>query len=512
MSIEIRRLPLIAMLALTAALPARAEQPLSAIDWLSQSVSRPPAPPATDQPRPAAPVEIGVAPLPGTNADAAGLVDADRAELPRDFWGITPSAELARLIAAQPVDALPAANETLFRILLAELNPPVDSDGNAALFLARIDKLMDLGATEQALALLDREGADTPQSFRRWFDLSLLAGQEDRTCPEMLSHPSLAPGLAARVFCLGRGEDWAAAMTTLQAGLALGEIDAYDGELLTRFLEPEMAEESAPLAPPSRPTPLQWRLFEAVGEAIPSGSLPLAFATADLRNNTGWKARIEAGERLARTGALDPNALHGLYTEQRAAASGGVWDRVRIVQQLDTALTEAEAGDTGPLSLILPQGWDLLAQSELEVPLSAMFGDRVVALTLEGEAAATAYRMGLLTDAYAKNARVRAPDGAMEAFLKGVAAGSLRGVVPPDRMAGAVRDGLRADAVPADLKGMLDWQRRGEAVMNALLRVRAGASGDLRAVTEGLATLRAVGLEDDARRIGLQLILLDRRG
>ena len=39
---------------------------------------------------------------------------------------------------------------------------------------------------------------------------------------------------------------------------------------------------------------------------------------------------------------------------------------------------------------------------------------------------------------------------------------------------------------------------------------RQGEAGDLRAVTEGLSTLRHLGLEDVARRSALQLVLLKR--
>ena len=59
---------------------------------------------------------------------------------------------------------------------------------------------------------------------------------------------------------------------------------------------------------------------------------------------------------------------------------------------------------------------------------------------------------------------------------------------------------------------MIDEGRKGEAMLNALLRLSAGTQGDLRAVTEGIATLRAAGQEMAARRIGLQLLILDRRG
>jgi hypothetical protein len=42
--------------------------------------------------------------------------------------------------------------------------------------------------------------------------------------------------------------------------------------------------------------------------------------------------------------------------------------------------------------------------------------------------------------------------------------------------------------------------------------IQRAAQGDMAGLANGLATLRAVGLEDSARRAALQLILMDRRG
>lgn len=504
-----RRAGMLLALAL-AALPGapRAEQPLSAIDWLSRDLKKP-VEPRRERVDPPPPVEeIGVTPLAGPSVDAAGLVEAARTGLPADFWGATPSAELARLIAAQPAGGLPAANALLLRILLAELDPPVDA--GEALFLARIDKLADLGALDQALALADQDSAPDRELFRRRFDMALLTGREDAACADMLARPALAPGLAARVFCLARNEDWPAAAVTLEAGRALDEIAPGEAEVLARFLEPELAEDEA-LAPPSPMTPLIWRVMEAAGDPQPSQNLPLAYAQADLRANTGWKARIEAGERLTRSGALAPNALHGLYTERAPAASGGVWDRARAIQDLDKALYAAEQGDEEQLTLILPQVWARIAEAELEVPVAEIYGPRLAALRLAEPAGPLAHRIALLGADPAAVAQAMAGRGG-EPFLDALARGNLRGIVPPDRMAGAVRDGFRAGGVPPDLQAMIEGGRRGEAVLSALLRLSAGMQGDLRAVTEGIATLRAVGLDLPARHVGLQLVILDRRG
>ena len=200
---------------------------------------------------------------------------------------------------------------------------------------------MEFGALDQAMALMEQDSDPEPDLFRRQFDMALLTGQEDAACARMRDRPALAPGLSARVYCLARGDDWPSAATTLDAGTALGEIGPGESGVLARFLEPELAEDEA-LAPPSPMTPLIWRVMEAAGDPLPSQNLPLAYAQADLRSNTGWKARLEAGERLTRSGALAANALHGLYAERAPAASGGVWDRARAIQDLDQEMLEAE--------------------------------------------------------------------------------------------------------------------------------------------------------------------------
>ncbi|MGC9420767.1 MAG: hypothetical protein ACP5EN_17515, partial [Rhodovulum sp.] len=92
--------PVLAGLALAlgaSAAPASAERPLSAIDWLSDSVTQPavrPAPPALSPGPSTEPIEV--TPLTGTSADAVGLLPAQVSGLPRDLWGPGPPAEIAR--------------------------------------------------------------------------------------------------------------------------------------------------------------------------------------------------------------------------------------------------------------------------------------------------------------------------------------------------------------------------------------------------------------------------------
>lgn len=484
-----------------------AQEPLSAIDWLSDSVApRPGAPSLKPGPETAA---ISVAPLGATQPDAVGLLPAQVTGLPRDLWGPGESGEIARAIRAERIDTLPAVQALMFTLLLAELDPPAGDGAEGQILLARLDKLLDLGALDPAQALVERAGPTDPALFRRWFDISLLTGQEDRACAAMRATPGIAPTFQARVFCLARGGDWNAAALTLETGLALGFIPPEEEGLLARFLDPELDEGVPPLPPPSRPSPLIFRMREAVGDHLPTTTLPLAFARADLRPTEGWKPRIEAAERLARTGALPPNQLLGIWTERKPAASGGIWDRVAALQAFDVAIL---SGKRDAVAQALPPAWTAMEAAELEVPFARLYGARLARLGLVGKAGALAFRVGLLSDAYEAIAEAHEPQSTEEAFLAGLARGDVTDLPPLDSLAAALQDGFADAPLSARQARLVKEGRLGEAILMAIDLITDGARGDLEDVTRALSLMRRVGLEEVARQSALQLMILERRG
>ncbi|MDZ4094694.1 MAG: hypothetical protein U1D35_07265 [Paracoccaceae bacterium] len=496
--------------------PVGAEAPLSAIDWLSKSVSTPipplpPAEPAVSSGALTGTVTVTV--LGGPAPDAVGLLSARATGFPRGLWGMGQTEEIAARITAERADTLPTLQALMTTLLLAETDPPPDAAGRGILLLARIDKLLAMGELDQAAALLAATGTGTADLFRRSFDVALLTGAEDQACATMRASPDLAPTFPARIFCLARAGDWNAAALTLRTAQALGYVTPEEDALLSRFLDPGLSEDAGDLAPPTHPTPLVWRMFEAIGEPLSTSGLPLAFAHAELREQAGWKAQIEAAERLARAGALAPNQLLGLYTERLPAASGGVWDRVEAFQRLDIALTASNGdADVTAVALALPLVWQRMQEAELEVPFAALYADDLFGLPLEGAAGALAFRVALLSPHYEQAAVRRVPADSEEAFLIGLARGALQGVTPPNSMARVIQPAFLRPELSPEAAALLSENRLGEALLLAIDRIGRGVQGDLRGVTEGLSLLRHVGLEDVARRTALELLLLERRG
>lgn len=448
---------------------------------------------------------VTVAPLDQKARRIIGLVPASVTGLSEDLWSGSDARALMTQLMDIPLLRLPAAQTLLYTVLLTEAKGPGDDTaGEDLLTLARVDALMRFGAHDAALSLLDQAGvARDAAHFRAFMDLALLTGQEDTACAILSTSPHLAPSLSHRVFCAARQGDWPTAALLFDTGNTLNAFSDAQTAALERFLHPDAYEDAPPLARPAQMTPLLFRLHEAIGEPLPTGALPRPYAVADLRDLAGWKPQLEAAERLAVTGALSPNRLLGLYTARQAAASGGVWDRVRAVQRLETAL-RTRSGDA--ISKSLPDAWNAMQAVGLELIFADLFAEPLTRYQLSARAQEIATTMMLLSPDYAE---AKLSDDT-DPFLVELARGSPETADSADLRHNAISRGFDPVNARHDLTQMAQNGRMGEAILRALILLDDGAAGDPVALTQALATLRAFGLEDTVRRAALQILLLDK--
>lgn len=487
---------------------AQEAEPMAAIDWLSKSVEAPVVfPPIIGNgaaPSGAATPQVKVTPLDSPSPDGIGLLPLSVTGLPRSLWAKSVISDLVTLVQAERLETLPALHELMIVLMLAEGDPPLGAGPKGDFLLARADKLLDMGAIEQSQALIEAGNPNDPAAFRRWFDVALLTGTEADACRVMKERPDVAPTYPARIFCLARNGDWAAAALILNTGRALGDIEPEMDALMSRFLDPDLYEGEPPLAAPNRISPLVFRMREAVGEPLATAPLPRAFAHADLRDTAGWRNQMEAAERLVRDGALTPPILHSLYLARKPAASGGIWDRATAIQNFDAALS---SGDTTKISSALPSAWDAARTANIEVAFASLYGERLAELTLNPDAQNLSLSIGLLSPSYEEIAVKHA------ASLSPLLAAIARGQVP-DNLGNSVAeqaivDGFSTNAPPIAFDTIMQQGRIGEALLRAFALFSAGLTGDPTNIGEALIVFRKLGLEDTARRAALQYLILD---
>lgn len=477
-----------------------AEEPLSAIPWLTEELGLEETGAAPEDPTTITATRIGK-----PNIDAAGILPSRISGFPSDLWSNSDSAEIAALISRQSKNLPQTALRLLYTLLLAEADPPANSDG-LTVFLSRADKLISLGALEQARALLDRAGLENRELFARWLDIGLLAGPASDECSLMLSIPAHAPSRSAMIYCLAeRGELKAAAILYFGA-VALGDIGGYERRLLAQYLNPQAPDE--PAGPSDAPrTPLNFAMESDAGLSHPLSELRDPFLFRNISMNAGWKARLESLERLVASRAISADRLMAAYAESEPAGSGGVWERVRAFQAFESA---ARSQSQESMHAALPQAHALMKQAGLGVAFAnyaaRQFGDLAIVVGPRKEIVEVA----MLSDDFERYASESQPTDSRETLLFGIATGRVGGAVPQSSLERAIVLAMQRRPPAGELGLKIGQGRLGEALLSALLLLEGDSRFDPSNIQQALATLVWTGLEYDARGIALQILLDDR--
>jgi len=492
-----------------------AETPLSAIDWLNQlrlktqrtiviqqeEGEEPPVSPNADLPN------IAVSNLSEIRIDAVGLLPPNVTGLPLTIWRDSKTADLIRLLDDMAVGSNPAIQSLLFRLLLAEGYSPYDSNESFSFFLARIEKLVEYGAVEPALALLERAAPLPAQLVPSLFELSMLSEAMSPACEQVLKLGRNYLEDGPRIYCHARRGDWLTAQLMLETTAALGTIGLRQEALFHLFLETYAHDPIASQLPPtSAPTPMDFRLYEAIGEPLSPSSLPIEFSVSDLSGDHGWKAQLEAAERLKISGALADNRFLGIFTARQPPASGGVWDRVTLIQKMDNAVKDSSI-------ILATEALRELKESQnfaiLAGPASRLFSRELSNLQLDVPEMNIAYRLALLSTEYETAAyRLKSTSDLYEIEIA-TALGNFANFKPKTALEDTIYQGFVKPRIPYAIKTLLEQGKLGEVILTAILQFYKGETGDLQDMMDALSTLRLIGLQDTARRAILYHLIVN---
>ncbi len=441
--------------------------------------------------------------LPDENPDAIGLLPSYVSDLPTDLWADSETSVLVGLVSAQSADVVASAQDLLYRLLLAEAEPPQDSSGDGQLYLARIDKIVEFGALQPARELLQRGRLQKREFFSRWFDISVLTRSEHKSCSALNQNRWLAPSVSALVFCLLRLGDWKEADFLYRMSLATGVLPEQETNALAKLLQPEEAiDVSAKIL--AAHSPLEFRILVDSGYDVAANDLLNSYGYLYLQSGTVWRTRTAVAERLARNGVIPFERLLVVYAEHTPPASGAPWQRVQMITDVDASIN---AGDRQQAVKKFVQGFELARDLGLEVQFSRYFVPRLAKLQVDLHqdrefaipvllARRLPGQLSLIREHLWKDAARRAVfDLAHDLIPSG------------NPLAASIHAGLSQPLGAGHLKDLIEKQRIGEALLNVVLKVQDIGESDPARVRDALAALNQMGMSDLASQIALQALV-----
>ncbi len=481
--------------------PIAAQSPLSAIDWLSKANSK--------FQRSILEItnldvdktnDIQVSTLNSSEYQAIGLLPIYVTGIPTTIWRNSSFDDLEYSFKTMPTFSYSPIQELVYSLLLAEARPPLNEPSRYAFLEVRLNKLLNYGAVDPAIALVERASPVPERMIPQLFDISLLSSNNFPICEPVFQNTENRDLQAELIYCYARKGDWLTAHLILETEKVLGDLSDHEISLLSRYLEVDFNVDLSALLPPRDSiTPLEYRLYEAIGEPIPAEYLPIQYSQSDLSGENGWRAQVIAAERLSLTGAIPENQILGIYTNHSPGASGGIWDRIKVINDLDAALDDKEN-----LEESFQDAWKVFKQTDQLTVFAKLFGLRLFEENLSPKSKKIAANLLLLTN----NFRITEGYWDPSDIRFGLTAGDFSQVKVSDETEKIILQIFTEPSVPFLVEQKLNQGKLGEVILNALLQFELGIEGNLKDFSESLSTLNLIGLETTARRAALTHLVL----
>ena len=481
--------------------PLAAQSPLSAIDWLSQENSK--------FQRSILEIknvdvektnDIQVSTLNSDEYESVGLLPIYVTGIPTTIWRNSSFDDLEYSFKIMPTFSYSPIQELVYSLLLAEARPPLNEPSRYAFLEVRLEKLVNYGAVDPAIALIERASPVPERMISLLFNISLLSNNNFPICDPVFQNTEIKDLQAELIYCYARKGDWLTAHLILKTEEILGDLTALEISLLDRYLEVDFnVDFNALLPPPESITPLEYRLYEAIGEPIPGEYLPIQYSQSDLSGENGWRAQVIAAERLSSTGAIPENQILGIYTNHSPGVSGGMWDRVKVVNDLDAALDGKENFEE-----YFQDAWKVFKQTNQLTVFAKLFGLRVFEKNLSPKSKNIAANLLLLTNNFKLTEAYWDPSD----IRFGLTTGDFSQVKVSDETEKIILQIFTEPSMPFLVEQKLNQGKLGEVILNALLQFEMGIEGNLKDLSESLSTLNLIGLETTARRAALTHLVL----
>ena len=333
----------------------------------------------------------------------------------------------------------------------------------------------------------------------------MLGSQYEPACKQVLKLGANYKDDAGRIYCHALEGDWLTAAMIYNTSKALDSTETSTLLLLGEFLEIDEPTQKFIPIPDINLTPLDFRLYETLGYNIVREDLANAFIFGDLSGDNGWYAQLAAAEKLAENGVIDANRFLGIFTAYEPPSSSGIWERVIAIQRLDKALSSSTS--TKEVDLALRNAWQLFRSTKNSSIFAEIFTPRLLETKLTPNSEIMAIKIGMLSSNY--NTIISKPMAinALEPIIFAFTNREVQFVKPKNALEKTLLDAFYRPRVPSYVRLQLADGKLGEVILNALIQLERGISGDMQDLLESISTLRHVGLGRVSQRTALWLLL-----
>ena len=204
--------------------------------------------------------------------------------------------------------------------------------------LSRIDKLIKLGAIDEAEEILNYIKEPSIEFMKRRIEVASLNGRLSKTCNLANQFPNFKGMLQFKIICLVRKNDWQAAALAFTVGSSLKQFDEKEKQLLLNYLDPEIESNYSYDIEINDLSPINFYLIYGSKELTPPDMVSNKFAYAFSLLGMASKIRIKSMEQLALNYVVNANTLFNLYRSSQNEDKKEANNARKTIIELDKSL------------------------------------------------------------------------------------------------------------------------------------------------------------------------------
>ena len=326
-------------------LPVYGTEPTNAIDWLMPTENRKnevKSHSAYPDKTESVDLIITKSELRPNDLNNVGIIPAKIAGIDPKIWQEMNELTLFLELQSLPDLNFDAAQTFLKRILISETIPPIPNLENklaGKLYLiAKLDKLIEIGALEEAETIITQVRAIDRKLFERLATISFLTGRIDNMCYQLSLYPGLNDDLTVKIICLANLNDWNAAALILSSAVSLNLLDSRRELLLINYLDPSFLTQNNLFENQTNFDELDFYLGNVAKNPQLEFLDDVKYRYAIFNNGADLEIKIPAAEALTRKRSINVSTLFDTYRNNNISGSGGFWSRMLAIKSLDQAL------------------------------------------------------------------------------------------------------------------------------------------------------------------------------
>ncbi len=276
------------------------------------------------------------------NLNSVGIISTKITGIDPNIWEGLDEKTLFTNLEQLPSLNFHSAQRFLKRILISETQPPKStSDSKMSgkyYFLAKLDKLIDLGALDEAETIILQVPKMNREIFVRWQKISFLTGRLERLCKTLGSNFSLSQNLSVRIVCLKYLNDWEAAALTLSTAASLNLLEENREKLLIHYLDEALMPAEQLQTSAVQLDEIDYFILKSTSLASTLIADKAMYQYMNLKDNSKTAKRVEAAEQLAAKKSISISTLFDIYRNSNIEGSIDIWQRIICIKNLDMAL------------------------------------------------------------------------------------------------------------------------------------------------------------------------------